>query len=297
MLACAPLCGHGETASSATKPIIKVGLLHGDPEPFSLPLAVLRQAFAHMQPPREMKLVDISHMNQHRALTAMSRRQVPFDIFFSGFSKAREEQLLQIDVPLTQGLLGARVLVINNNRQDALLQQLQSATDVRNLAIGSGIQWPDTEILQKNGFQIVEGKYQNLWKMLQNQRIDAFARGIEEAFTEIEQRKANRPQPDILQGWLLVYPLDYFVYLPKSRAELYTQLNQALLKALNSGDIRRTIEQHPSAQQALQWLRSQQYQTLYLHNPLLSERLKTLPAEYWLPEVRKATSQMAKDDL
>jgi hypothetical protein len=267
--------------------IVRVGLLHGDPEPFRLPLAVLEKAFQRLTPPAKLELVDISYMNQKRALESMIVGDAQFDVFFSGFSQEREKNLLQIDVPLTMGLLGSRVLVVNENRHDNLLQEFRTAANIKRLAVGSGIQWPDTDILIHNQFNVVQASYQGLWKMLSSNRIDAFARGIEEAFVEIEQRRNNNPPPMILDKWLLVYPLDYFVYLNPSKKKLHRQLNQALQQAHSSGEIAAVIASEPSAKKALYWLRNKEYSKIYLDNPLLSERVRQLPKEYWLPEIRK----------
>jgi len=266
--------------------IIRVGLLHGDPDLFRLPIAVLNKAFQHLEPPAELKLVDISGMNQKRALENMHTGNASFDIFFTGFSHEREQRLLQIDVPLTMGLLGSRVLVINKNRAEALTQSVKSTDSIKHLRIGSGIQWPDTEILIHNKFNVIQASYQGLWQMLENNRIDAFARGIEESFIEIEQRNDRDPAPVILDTWLLVYPLDYFVYLSPNKKQLYQQLNKALQEANNSGEIAAVIAAQPSAQKALSWLRNKSYTKIYLENPLLSDRIRQIPERYWLPEIR-----------
>lgn len=267
--------------------VIRVGLLYGDPEPFRLPLAVLEKAFQRLDPPAQLELVDISEMNQKRALNSMVNDDASFDVFFSGFSQEREQNLQQIDVPLTMGLLGSRVLVVNKEQYDRLLINPETVGGVKHLAIGSGIQWPDTEILIHNQFNVVQASYQGLWKMLSSNRIDAFLRGIEEAFVEIEQRRDDSPAPVILDKWLLVYPLDYFVYLSPSRKKLYHQLNQALQQAHRSGEIAAVIASEPSAQKALHWLRNKEYTRIHLENPLLSDRVRQLPKEYWLPEIQQ----------
>ncbi len=273
-------------AQVAHENTIRVGLLHGDPEPFKLPIAVLEKACEKLNPPAKLELVDISDMNQKRALKSLASGNVSFDIFFSGFSAARENDLLQIDVPLTMGLLGARVLVVNEKHEERLMQNVTSEAELKNLRIGSGVQWPDSDILLFNQYQVLRASYQGLWQMLSNNRIDAFARGIEEAFIEIEQRRNETPAPKILNTWLLVYPLDYFVYLSPKNQPLYQELNRALQQAHSSGEIAAVIAKVPSAQKALHWLRNNSHTTIHLHNPLISERVRSLSAEYWLPEIR-----------
>lgn len=279
-----------QSVSAVAEPVrervLRLGLLHGDPEPFSLPLDVLEGAFARLDPPARLVLVDLSHMNQQRALISMSNDQAPFDLFFSGYSKQRQENLLQVDVPLTMGLLGARVLVVNADRAATLNQQLAHRDDVQSIMIGSGIHWPDTDILEYNGYQILRGKYQGLWKMLRSRRIDAFARGIEEAFGEIEQRREVTPAPVILDRWLLVYPLDYFIYLDPDAQALHQELTTALQAMHRSGEFLAIVQRNRNASAALHWLRQGKHQTLFLENPQLSDRLRSLPGSYWLPEVQ-----------
>ena len=47
------------------------------------------------------------------------------------------------------------------------------------------------------------------------------------------------------------------------------------------------IASEPSAQKALHWLRNKEYTRIHLENPLLSDRVRQLPKEYWLPEIQQ----------
>lgn len=267
--------------------VIRVAVLHGDPQPFRVPLAVLEHAFSRLTPAARMELVSIADMNQQRALVSMANHQPSFDLFFSGFSAQREQQLLQIDVPLTMGLLGARVLVVNSDRAEWLQHAIRTPAQLKKLSVGSGIHWPDSKILLHNGFNVVQTGYDGLWKMLSSGRIDVFARGVEEAFGEVAQRAGQQPAPQISRSWLLIYPLDYFVYLGPDKQALYQELNQVLAELHQTGAIETLIRQHPNGKQALHWLTTSKARTLYLENPLLSERIRDIPADYWLPEVRR----------
>jgi len=80
--------------------------------------------------------------------------------------------------------------------------------------------------------------------------------------------------------------LDYFIYLDPDAQALHQELTTALQAMHRSGEFLAIVQRNRNARSALQWLRKGKHQTLFLENPQLSDRLRSLPDSYWLPEVR-----------
>ena len=135
------------------------------------------------------------------------------NVFFTATNPERDGSLIRVDIPLTRGLLGHRVLVV---RQSDLskYKNYTKLDDLRKLRIGSGLGWPDNSIFQKAGFKVVEAQYKQLWKMLQAGRFDAFQRGIQEYSIELEDRPNLNfvALPDVM----VVFPFDYFFFVSKA---------------------------------------------------------------------------------
>lgn len=266
------------TAVSQAAPV-RVAVLHANPEVFDFPLSVIRLGLANAPEPREMELVGLDEENQKRILANLESGRADFDLFFSGYSAEREARFLQVDFPLTRGLLGLRVLMtpLPPDQTPASPEALR-----RDWLIGSGLHWPDTTILEANGFNTFVSAYDNLWAMLERNRIDAFARGVEEALIELDQQARLGRRFRIDSRWLLAYKYDYFIYLNRADTDLAAQLEAGLTRALNNGDLDALFQSHPSVQAARLWLAHEPYRLIQLDNPLLSEQVRHLPDHYWL---------------
>ncbi len=259
----------------------KLALLHGNKDVFSYELSVLRLALARAEGEHTLDVIPVLHTNQARVLEILRSGLGPFNIFFSGFSKYREDQLLQVDFPLSRGLLGYRIFIIHRDNQNIMAAVTSLEEMKHNITIGSGVGWPDTEILKYNGFTVYESSYSNLWRMLDAKRFIAFNRGVNEAFVELEQQNKIYNDFVVDRTLMVIYPFDYFFYLSPQTPELRDVVMEGLENAFKSGAFVENFNSHPQIKLMLQQLQPQQRIIFHLENPLLSERIKNIPKEYW----------------
>lgn len=261
----------------------KLAILNGNTLVFDYEISVLKLALKNAPGKHTLSIIPVSDSNQSRILHSLKTNQSEFNIFFTGFSQQREYELLQVDFPITRGLLGYRIFAIQKDNQPLL----EGITDIEQLksqvVIGSGIGWPDTEIFRHNGFRITETGYDGLWEMLKAKRITAFNRGINEAYIEIEQQNTKDPKAKLIVDThlMVTYPFDYFFYLSPENPHLYKVIKQGLNVALENGEFYKNFNHHPKIQQALKQVQMDKRSIFPLHNPLLSQRIQSLPAAYW----------------
>jgi len=259
----------------------KLALLHGDKDVFSYELSVLRLALAHAEGEHSLEVVPVLDANQARILDTLKNGKGTFNIFFSGFSKERERQLLQVDFPLSRGLLGYRVFIINKDNQNKMTAITSLEEMKHNISIGSGVGWPDTEIFKFNGFDVSEASYVNLWRMLNAKRFIAFNRGVNEAFVEIEQQQQVYENFVVDRSLMVIYPFDYFFYLSPRTPELRDVVMEGLENAFKSGAFVENFNTHPQIKLMLKQLQPHKRTVFNLENPLLSDRIKNIPKEIW----------------
>lgn len=276
-------------ACSAHSYEFKLALLHGNSEVFDYEISVLRLALRNATGKHSLKIVAASDINQARLLKNLTREESDYNVFFSGFSKQRERDLLQVDFPITRGLLGYRVFAIREDNLGLFANITKLAQFKQQVTIGSGIGWPDTAIFQHHGFDVIQTQYDGLWEMLKANRITAFNRGINEAFIEIDQQNQQDDAASLIEAptlvvepsLLVVYPFDYFFYVSPLHPELHQTIQEGLNKALANGDFKRNFYNHPRIKQALAQLALKNRNVFMLNNPLLSERIQALPQDYW----------------
>ncbi|MCC2617988.1 transporter substrate-binding domain-containing protein [Aestuariibacter halophilus] len=165
---------------------------------------------------------------QDRALRLLEKQQL--DVMWSGVDDTRLQRFRAIRYPLTKGLLGYRLLMVN--RGSALATG--KAFDLTNLRFGQGAGWPDTHILRHNGLTVITATtYQGLFSMLAAQRFDAFPRAVSEVWLELNAPGNQRFT--VNDSVALYYPYALFFYVRKDDEELADALQQGFERIIASG--------------------------------------------------------------
>ena len=145
----------------------------------------------------------------------------------------REEQLRPIRIPIAKGLLGVRVLVTHPDRPF----YKANITNLSNLLLFSPVQatsWPDTKILQANGFNVVIARdYYDSAAILEKTQADFFPRSIVEVYGELE-RESERGFK-IKPGLVLAYPTAQYFFTNKRNITLSKLIETGLNRAIEDG--------------------------------------------------------------
>lgn len=145
-----------------------------------------------------------------------------------------ERNMLGISIPLLKGIQGLRILLVNKSQQNSFAN-LRSAEQIKTKIYGQGVSWVDTQILKAEGYTVATTTaYKNLFELLVLERIDAFPRGINEAFKEFELWNKRFPAIEVEQNLMLYYPLFVQFYVKKDNVELHTRVSKGLMQALQN---------------------------------------------------------------
>lgn len=255
----------------------KLGILHGNADIYAYEISVIKLGLANAPGNHKLELVLLKNTTQKRFLNLLEHGKT-VNLFFTGYSKDREQQFLQIDIPLTRGLLGHRIFM---TRKDTTLENVKSLSDLKKFRIGSGIGWPDTDIFKSAGFEVSQANYENLWKMLAFKRYDLFNRGLNEAYVELKQQQKSGFDFTIDPYLCVTYPFDYFIYLNRRSKDLYNILKTGLEQAYKNGQFMENFLNHPTITHALKISKMAERRIYRIPNPLLSTRAQAIPDHYW----------------
>ena len=146
----------------------------------------------------------------------------------------REKDLLPIRIPIFKGLIGWRLLLI---RQDMAgrFKYIQELDHLVKLSPLQGRDWPDTKILQSNGFDVITERSQSgLMRMLGNAQGDFFPRSIIEIWEELA--KSETQIPIQIQPTLGIrYPAAIYFFVNKNSVPLASLIERGLEKAIKNG--------------------------------------------------------------
>jgi len=189
-------------------------------------------------------------------------------------TRAREERLLPVRIPLDKGMMGWRLPLIH--REDAgRFRSVRRLADLAGMVAGQGFDWPDTAILRANGLTVATGKYDGLIKMLHARRFDYMPQSVLQVYSEAAM---NFPNPlSVDETFALHYPTAIYFFVNKKDEQLANALQRGLEIALADGSFDKLF--FGFHQGAIERARLDQRVVLELRNP-------DLPAATPLRETR-----------
>lgn len=200
------------------------------------------------------------------------------NVVWSMTDNDREERLLPIRIPIYKGLIGWRLFMIREDRKTDFtsidtMQGLQQYKPIQ------GYDWPDTKILQSNGFDVNTTKsYTGLFNMLAQQQGDFLPRSLIEVWAEYD--KEDIDDSIIIEPTLGVkYPTAMYFFVNKNNRTLARLLEVGMEKAIKNGKFDELFEQ----QFAESFKRADIDNRFFfeLTNPLLPETTPVDRKELW----------------
>ena len=181
--------------------------------------------------PYKLEPINLIPLTENRSIHYVQSGR--YSIHWLNTSERLENKLLPIRIPLFKGLIGWRLLLIRKSDVD-LFKQVETAEELRKFKILQGDDWPDTPILEKNGFDVVTSTdFSTLSKMLGRGRGDIFPRSITEVWEELDYY--TDLNVTVEENLVLHYPAAYYFFVDKSNVALRNAVEKGLNTAVNDG--------------------------------------------------------------
>ena len=171
-------------------------------------------------------------------LTGKAMRQLrenrEVNVVWSMTDSQREKELPPIRIPIAKGLIGLRVFVINQNKKSKF-DDVLSLTDMRKLVPIQGEEWPDTKILQANGFNVFTvPEFREAYDMIKQGKGDFFPRSVMEVDAELEA-EGRRNNFYLEPSMALYYPTAMYYFVSGSNKTLANLIETGLNRAIDDG--------------------------------------------------------------
>jgi len=193
-------------------------------------------------------------------------------------TKARDQKLIPIPIPIYKGLMGHRLFMVHRNEKDKFAD-VYNIKDLQSFTAGQGFGWSDVDILKYNNLPVMtSGSIRTLVDMLAHGRFDYFPRGAHEIVKEI---KAYPNNSLMLEPYIILkYPSMSALYVNSNKPLLAKRLTYGFNRAVQDGSFDAFFHAHPRSVQALAHLNNRK--VIEICNPLLPAWVPLDKAEYWL---------------
>jgi len=215
-------------------------------------------------------------MRQSRALLELQSGRI-LDVMWTMTSREREQDLLPIRIPLDRGLIGWRLLLIRKS-DTARFAAIRKAEELRAMTALQGHDWPDTDILRANGFQVqTASDYAGMFGMLATDRVDYFPRATFEIWDEA---KAHAKEGLVVApGLALYYPSAFYYFVNKRNLALAADIERGMALMLADGSYEKLFNEYFGAM--IERAALAKRRVFNLRNPLLPEATPLARREFW----------------
>jgi len=202
------------------------------------------------------------------------------DVVWTTADAEIEKALLPIRIPLLKGLLGYRIFIIHKKNQFKF-SHVNTLDDLKKISIGQGRTWTDAKILESNGLNVIKSnKYPNLFYMLDGERFEAFARGVNEPFGELAQRPEMK---DLMveETLLISYKMPFYLFVAPDNQKLAKELELGFNRAIADGSFDKVFYNDPNIKDVLDKANMKNRKVFYLDNPFLTKETPLDRKELW----------------
>ncbi len=267
------------STSPARSEIFRIAIPAGSESVFATQIGAIRLALEHAPGNHELQIESVKGLTQSRVLTML--RDGAINLSLAGYSREWENLFLQVDYPLTRGMMGYRVFFARPELADHI-SNVQSIDELKRFCIGTGNDWLDTAILEANDLCVVKAPQGDaLFSMLRHGRFDMFHRALHEAYVEQLAPTEDMKGLVLVPSLILRYPYDFFLYVQKNDTQRHAILTEGLALAYESGDFMRHFYSNPGMAYAMDQVQSPTHRILDIDNPEMSDQTRKINPELW----------------
>jgi len=232
-------------------------------------------------PNTSLKTIDVSSASHRRNIQLLMQNKV--DLYWAGTNPKREEEFIPIRIPLALGLLGYRVMIIHKDNLAIFNQIKKSPEKLKKLTACQGMFWPDSDILEDNGYKVQRvARFNLMFKMVARNRCQYFPRAISEGYAELSVANKEFPELVIFDDIILHYKFPMYLFVNKHNTELAAQLRYGLKKASEDGSMLEFVTNHALTRDLFPLTQWQDKRFIPLHNKYLSKETPLNNKNLWI---------------
>lgn len=228
----------------------------------------------------EYELIHTDHLmsSQVRKVTLVQKGEV--DVMYAGTTIEMEQELKPIRFPITRGLIGRRIFIINSKYQTEY-SQVSGIEDLKQYSGILSYGWPEKEIFEAEGLMQTELLYDDIFTNINSGSRYYFSRGVLEAFSELIDKKENLTNLIVEENILLKYKSAVLFFIHPDNKRLEHALNEGFRKGYEDGSYKEFLYNHPLIKTSFEQAKLEQRTVIEIPNPFFPLKSAAIPNQYW----------------
>lgn len=228
----------------------------------------------------EYSIVRTDHpiSTQKRKVAFVLNKEI--DVIYAGTTQKLEDTLQPVRFPITRGLIGKRLFVINHKYRDNY-QQIRNAEDLKENIAALGYEWPEVEIFAAAQLRYTEKIYDDIFTALDRGSRYYFPRGVLEAFSELKNKQQVLTNLAVEEHLLLQYKSAVFFFVHPDNQALLDALQAGFVNAYRDGSYKTFFYSHPLIKESFTKAQLDKRTVITIPNPYFPTGSNNIPAEYW----------------
>ena len=199
-----------------------------------------------------------------------------------GAIEAKAPGVSRIDLPVGGGMLGLRVLCVNQRHQDRFAA-IQQVNQLRPYLAVQGLGWGDADVLTHNGLPTLEVDPTTYLALVDQDRVDYLPRSLTSVEEECGPRAAELGYPEVAvdRHLLLAYPNAWTFAVNAGNRALQQAIANGYERAHADGSLKRLLQEAYFTPWLKRTLNLPARRLVVLSSPQTDAVLQAIPGRYW----------------
>ena len=214
-------------------------------------------------------------------VASSSRNPFALSVGVYGAGVDVNRRLLPVPIPVTGGILGLRSGWTHRS-QMARLATIRTRKDLGDIVLLQGLGWSDVDIFDAAGLRTFTARSEDLFRLVDHQRVQLFPRGIAELEREVQLMASSTSDTSLDPHLLLAYPFAGFFYVSPDNQPLADAIQTGFERAIADGSYQRLVEELIFTPWLRRTLVLKNRRVIVLANPVAADVLSAVESRHWI---------------
>ena len=214
-------------------------------------------------------------------VASSSRNPFALSVGVYGAGVDVNRRLLPVPIPVTGGILGLRSGWTHRS-QMARLATIRTRQDLGEIVLLQGLGWSDVDIFDAAGLRTFTARSEDLFRLVDHQRVQLFPRGIAELEREVQLMASSTSDTSLDPHLLLAYPFAGFFYVSPDNQPLADAIQTGFERAIADGSYQRLVEELIFTPWLRRTLLLKNRRVIALANPVAADVLSAVESRHWI---------------